>query len=684
MPHASLRLVPGVNRNLTPAYNEAGISNSQLVRFIPDPKVGALPQTLGGWTKFYLAQISSTVWNLWPWADADAQRHLAVGAQTSLGAITSGSLVNITPQTATDNVAVSVTTVAGSSVVTIADTGSNATAYDSVFVQTPIAVGGLVLSGVYPCILDDSDHFQIVALDVLGNPRPAVSSVTSGGAVPQYTTTSGSAAVLVTLAAHGYSVGDTYAALVSTTFNGVTISGAYEVAAVSSSSQFTIEASTAASASSSASVNGGNARYLFFLGSGPLPAGSGYGVGGYGVGGYGAGVAPTHRSGATITASDWSLDNWGGFLVACPQNGPIYVWDPLAGQALASVIPQAPPVNAGAFVAMPERQIMAWGSTVNGVQDPLLIRWCDIEDFSAWIGLSSNQAGQFRLSRGSTIVRVFQAPQQILAWTDLDVWAIQYINQPSIYGFNIIGTGCGLIAPKAVGVLGGATYWMSQSQFFVLSGNGPVPVPCPVWDVIFPNIDTANLASIRCAPNSRFNEISWFYPVVGSGGVATNYVKMTALPTGPVWDFGVLERTAWTDQSVFGPPIGASPDGYLYQHETSAMADGGPMLTSFSTGYFALNEADMKAFVDEVWPDMKWGYFAGSQTASVQITFSVADFPSQTPVVYGPYDLSAASTYITPRLRGRLMSITIASGPTNTAFWRLGNIRYRVMPDGKY
>jgi hypothetical protein len=46
-----------------------------------------------------------------------------------------------------------------------------------------------------------------------------------------------------------------------------------------------------------------------------------------GSGGFGIGTTSTAAAatGATITASDWTLDNWGGTLLACPKDGPIYV-----------------------------------------------------------------------------------------------------------------------------------------------------------------------------------------------------------------------------------------------------------------------------------------------------------------------------------------------------------------------
>ena len=80
MPHSALKLMPGVDQNKTPALNEAAISESQLIRFIPDRTLGGLVQKLGGWTKFYAGQIGSTVRALWAWEDTNANSYLGVGA----------------------------------------------------------------------------------------------------------------------------------------------------------------------------------------------------------------------------------------------------------------------------------------------------------------------------------------------------------------------------------------------------------------------------------------------------------------------------------------------------------------------------------------------------------------------------------------------------------------------------
>jgi hypothetical protein len=473
--------------------------------------------------------------------------------------------------------------------------------------------------------------------------------------------------------------------------------GTFTVTASSSGSVSYANATTAAQTVSGtifvsvAKENGGNARYVYYNGIGPLQANSGYGVGGYGVGGYGSGIAPASGTGTPITTTDWTLDNWGETLLACPLGGPIYEWSPTANNPVATIIPTAPLVNQGMFVAMPQRQAVAWGSTFNGIEDPLLIRWSDVDDYTTWVGQITNQAGSYRIPKGSRVVQCIQAGQQGLIWTDLGVWAMQYVGQPYIYQFNELGTGCGLIGRKAAASMGGVVYWMGQSQFYMLSGSGVEPIMCPVWDVIFQDLDTNNLDKIRVAPNSRFNEISWFYPTGGNGGEINAYVKYNiGLKQ---WDYGDLSRTAWLNESVLGPPIGAGilpggTDNFIVQHETSTDAvnasnEPEPILASFQTGYFALTEADVKMFIDQVWPDMKWGYFGGSQNATVRLTFYATDYPGSTPYTYGPYNLTQGTDYLTPRFRGRLVSIKVESQDLGS-FWRIGNMRYRIQADGKY
>ena len=700
MPHSTLKLIPGIDENRTMALNEAALSYSNLIRFVPDRQGIGLPQKLGGWTRYYPTSVGATPRALLAWEDTNSNKLLAIACQSTgdaaIGAplyVLSGSSLNtITPQNSVRDTTVSAATTAGSNVVRITDTGSNITSFDSVFIKTPISIGGIILFGFYSCYIFDVNSYDIHLTDVLGNPAYATTTA-SGGAVPSFVATSGSTVIVVNLNNHGYVVGNTFPILVPTTVGGIALSGNYTVLTTPNANSFTFYAQQKATANQTVSMNSGNAQYLYYYGYGPLPTGTGYGAGGYGAGGYGLGTTPIAAIGTPITTSDWSLDHWGEILIACPTNmspttdpsspggGAIYAWQPLLNQPTATPIVEGPSTNGGIFVAMPQRQIVAWGSTFNGIQDPLLVRWCDVEDYQVWAAQPTNQAGSYRLPKGSRIIGAIQGPQQGLIWTDLAVWSMQYVGQPYIYQFNQLGTGCGLIAPKAVTSMGNVVYWMAQSQFFMLAGNGVQPILCPIWDVIFQDLDANNLQKIRIAANSQFNEVTWYYPTMSNGGEVNAYVKYNVGLN--QWDFGTLSRTSWINQSVLGPPIGTTPSGLIYQHETSPNADGDAMNSSFQTGYFALSEGDMMTYIDQFWPDAKWGTYNGTSNANLLLTFYVANYPGDTPRTYGPYTVTQATQYIVPRFRGRLVSIKIESNDIGS-FWRMGAMRYRYQPDGKF
>jgi len=706
MPHAAIKLVGGANSQETPALNEnGGIYSTQLIRYMYDPNGVSLVQKIGGWTQFSGYAAPATARALWAWEDLNLNAHLAVGTETAtdgsaqLAVITNGSTQDITPTVNIDNITPVVSATSGSASIQITDTTvTGITYYNSVYIATQIAIGGIVLFGLYMCDPDGflgADAYTVFSVNQLGALNPATSNSTSP-VLPSFTTSNNSPTVTVNLPDHGYAVGITFPVLVATTVGGITFYGNYVVQSVIDANNFTILANIPATSSAVGTLNGGNARFIYSFGQGALPGGTGYGSGYYGQGGYGTGIPITPSTGIEIDADDWTLDNWGATLIACPDRTftatetplqPIYQWSETTGQA--TIITAAPPVNDGIFVAMPQRQIIAWGSTQTGIQDPLLISWCDVGNYNQWIALVTNQAGSYRIPKGSHIVTAAQGPQQALILTDIDAWSMQYIGPPYVYSFNEIGTGCGGISRKCLAFVNGIGYWMGPSQFYSLSAYGVQPIPCAVWDVVYQNLNTnidpstgiSNLQKIRVAVNSRFGEIQWFYPSANGSGDVDSYVKYNIYLN--VWDYGTLARTAWVDQSVLGPPIGADPTTLeLFQHETSNDAAGTAMSSYVQTGYYAIGEGDYKSFVDWVWPDMKWGQFSQAQNAQVNISFLVADFPGDTPTVYGPYTVTQASESFYTRFRGRLVAVKIASDDLGS-FWRIGAIRYRWAPDGK-
>lgn len=753
MPFSMVRLRPGIDVERTPTLNEAGYSQSNLIRWRD-----GLAEKIGGWTKFFPFVISGVIRALHAWQDLGGDDHLAVGSTLGLSVITDGTLEDLTPQTLTSNFNPNFATTSSSTTVVVDDSNvSNPTIYDSIEFLTPVSVGGVILSGVYPIDLvlgatsyditaataatatransaitgitqanpavvtytgadnfangdlvyifgvvgmtqvngllftvagvnTGANTFQLSGINSTGYTAYSSGGTVSPSAVPRFTTTSGSSSLTVTFQDHGLSAASTFNFPISTTVGGLTISGTYTVFSVTDVDDFVITADSQASSSAVAFMNAGQARIRYYITLGPPSASTGYGIGTYGSGGYGTGTSPTQQTGTPITATDWSLDNWGEILLANPEGGGIYWWQPQTGFQNAKLVAEAPAYNNSIFIAMPAQILVTLGSTIQqsvGIQqDPLLIVWSDQENFFEWTVTATTQAGSFRVPTGSKIVGGLQTRNYACIWTDLDLWSMEYLGPPLVFGFNKIAANCGLIGNHAMAQLAGNVYWMGKSNFFGMTGQGIAPIPCSVWDFCFQDLDTVNQGKSVAASNTPFNEVLFFFPSA-SGGTGENdkYVKLNTMYS--TWDYGVLARSAWIDQSVLGSPIAASPSsGLIYSQESGYDADGSAISASFTTGYWSLTEAEDFAFVDFVIPDFKYGTIAGTPGANITVTLLATDYPGDTPREYGPYNVTSTTKFISCRLRGRQMAARIESDDIGS-FWRLGGIRFRMAIDGR-
>ncbi|MBM7047579.1 hypothetical protein [Rhizobium lusitanum] len=675
MPLQTITLNPGVNIEATPTLNAATIQTSQLIRFKAAGNM-VLVEKLGGWVKFYPASVNSPVRGLHAWEGINADSHLAIGAEDSLSVISNGVFQDVTPRTLTSDTPPDFSTTSGSDIVEINDPNITVSIYDSVFLVTPVAVGGLVLQGSYAIATVTGTHsYTIIA------GQNATSTVTSGGDLPTFTTSIGTPEITVILANNGFSVGGNFAVATPTSVGGLIVRGSYLVQRIVDPDTFTINSTNTATSSATATMNGGDAEFIYYIGISPTTPSAGYGIGPYGEGAYGIGVSPSPSPGDPITTTNWTLDNWGEILIACPTNGPIYTWSPESGYFVATKIVGAPEVNGGIFVSDPYQILIAWASSINGVQDPLLINWSDSGDYTNWTVTALTQAGGYRIPTGSKIVGGLQGPQFAFIWTDIEVWAMQYVQPPLVFGFTKLAQECGLIARHAACVVNSSVYWMGNNQFYLYAGAGVQPIVCSVWDFIFQDLDQNNIDKIHVAPNNGFGEIAWYFPSASGGtGEVDSYVKFNFILN--CWDCGRLDRTAWIDQSVLGQPIGASSAGVIYQHEVANDADGAPMGEFFETGYSEIAQGENLTFIDWMIPDFRYGKFNAPESAALNITLKYADYPSGQVKTKGPYAVSSSTSFKNPRLRGRLVAMRIEGAGTN-AFWRMGGLKYRAAQDGK-
>lgn len=687
MPFLEINLTPSVNLEKTEADNPGGVQTSNFIRWRAD-----LPEKRGGCSLFINQQLEGYPWALKPWGDINNNAYLGVATDLHVYSYSTDNFntKEISPQYYVSNSStLKFSTVTGSNSVTITDASiTTLTTYDSVQFDTPVSVGGLILYQTYPIT-----SVAAGGVYTINAGYAATSTVTNvSPTVPVFSTTLNDSKVTVTFPIqyqfNNLTAGNRIGFSVPTTVGGIIVDGQYVVYEILSSTSFTFFDNQVATSTDTKSMNNGSVKLTYWITQGPLNIGGGYGFNPYGQYGYGQGAPAPAPASNLYTSPRWYLDNIGSALIASAVGGPIFSWSAIGGYNNLTVIANGPSKQNGAFVAMPQGQIMAWGcnDAIDPVQNPLYIRWSDAQDFTNWTIGGQSQAGFYTIPTGSRIVRGLQA-QTVQYWfTDIDLYVAQYTGYPNYFGFTKAGSGCGLISPQAVAAIGNSVFWMSQKQFFMVqAGGAPTPLPCSVWDFIFQNLDPKHYDNVVAGANSVFNEVTWFFPTTSSdNGIPDAYVCYNMLYQ--EWDFGFMGRTAWFDQSLLGPPVSADNNGWVYQHETSNNLAVGtqivPMSSSLTTGYYSISNGSDLSFVDWVLPDMKWGQYNQAKNAEIKFTFYVTDYAGQTPNEYGPYAVTQQTPYISPRFRGRYVSMKIESDNLNS-FWRLGSIRYRIAPSGR-
>lgn len=684
MPYAELTMQPGIDVEKTPLLNSAGFSESAAIRFFE-----GLPEKIGGWEALNNGNpLIGICTGLHAWADLSGRPYIAAGTDQRLQLFYGGLIYDITPLRTTKNATPDFTTVFTSKTVTVHDVAHGALVGDWINITIPVAVGGIVLQGFYLVqSVPDADHYTITIVS------PALSSA-SGGAVPTFTTVATSANVTVALVSHGYSAGDLFAVQVATTVGGITIAaGSYNITSALTNSFVIVPAGVAAS-SATASENGGNAQIAYLIPSGAASASYTVSSGAYGAGAYGSGVyGGTTGTATAIPVRQWFEDNFGQDGIFNYTGSPIYVWTPPPEPNNVAVpidtinfpgAQQPPQQVLVSFVSAPQQQIIALGcdEPFTHVFDPLLVRWCDVSDFTNWIAASTNQAGSYRIPTGSRLIGGVRAPNFITIWTDVDMWTMSYLGAGLVWGFEQISRSANLLCARGVVVYGSNVFWVSSNGFYAWDGGNLQLIPCPVWDIFWNALDRSQVDKVNAQSNSWFQEVSWAFPSTTGNGEVDSRITLNIREGS--WTFDrqptVTARTAWIDANVYGAPIGTDNDGLLQQHEQGYDANGSPLNASVRTGWFSLSEGSYLMMMERVSVDAKSR--GGDQTLYITIDFQ--DYPSGPVRTFGPYAYVPGSgpPYSIVRGRGRFARVALTS-TSKGVFWRMGRVRFMSQQAGR-
>lgn len=409
---------------------------------------------------------------------------------------------------------------------------------------------------------------------------------------------------------------------------------------------------------------------------------------------------PRTNSVKTQDTRIWVLNNFGENLIATIIGGSSYYLNTsnfLASPSntQATLITQAPTRANYMTVDAINRSVVFFGTqTTPGTTttyDPMTVLFSSQETYTDYIPTSVNTAGFQRLSNGNNIVTTISTRGNILILTNVSAHAMQYVGPPYTFGFSQIGSNCGAISPHCGVEAQNVVFWMSTNAFYMFEGTVK-QIPCSVQDYVFGNINLTAANSITFAgSNSKFAEVSWFYPSSNSeyidSVVTYNYREN-------VWTIGSLARTTWADKDIFDYPLAtqylpnstsnSSPIVYGLQSGVSAIwyqeygnnAGNNAMTAYIQSADMAIADGNDFMFVKRYIPDFK------NISGPLNMQIDVKTYPQSTQYVSSSTVLYSTTTKIDMRARGRLVAIKMLSSQLDTK-WRMGTLSIDAQPDGR-
>ena len=727
-----IKFAPGVDKQDTSVGAIGRWTDSDNVRW----RYG-LPEKVGGWQSLLTDSIVGVARKQHAFVDTEGNRYIAIGTDKFLLIFFEGQLFDVTPLATT--ISSATFTFNGSTTVTITTSAAhNLEDGDIVLFDSVTLPGGTGLS---------ASDFEDKLFQVISTPTANTFTITftssgsaaSGGSVDikPYERIGPSAQTY----GYGFGIsqyGGTVQGAQTTTLNGALL--ADTAGTGGSGTAVTVVSTTGFPAAGTIAI----ANELITYTSKSSTQFLGITRGAKGTATTGTSNGQAHSSSDTVTnASEfsgwgdavdagtitlepglWSLSNFGQVLVATIANGKTFTWN--AGDAARLSVRASttttdfqttnnPTATRVTLISPTTRHLIHFGTETTigstATQDDMFIRFSEQENINEYTITAVNTAGSQRLQDGTKIMGALVAKENILVWTDNALYTMKFVGAPFTFGFEQVGTNCGLIGKNAAIEIDGVAYWMGSNGFFSFDGTVNT-LPCSVEDYVYDDVDTTKGQQVCAGINNLFTEVTWWYPTSGSDFnnryVVYNYGTVNnPLPMGN-WYTGVNTnsiRTTWIDSLVYPKPyataynssntgtfpaiIGETGLGQsvLFEHETGTdqvNPDGSvTTLTSFVQSYDFSLQTDQGAAeyflaMRRFLPNFK------ILQGNASVTISVADYPADpnTNTTLSPFTVNSTTTKVDTRARGRYAALKIENTGVSES-WRFGTFQADLQPDGR-
>ena len=724
-----VKFAPGIDKQDTSVGAAGRWVDSDLARF----RYG-LPEKIGGWSSLLTDTIVGVARKQHSFVDKDGNRYVAIGTDKFLLIYFEGQLHDITPVKATISSVTMSATDASQQVSLTFSSAHNLQSGDIILLDNVTVPPGI---GLTDAAFEDK-LFQVtrVTSDLIAiiTGTQTTTGAAGGGAcdVIPYERVGPAAQSY----GYGYGVspyGGTVQGSATTTLNGGIVSGTTTITLTDSSSFPTsgtvligdFSSGSYAATSELVTYTGNTANQLTGCSRSQL--------GTTAPGSTSTGTTVTNATewsgwGDAVDAGTiilepglWSLSNFSDTLVATIANGKTFTWDSSIAARLSTRASTTtsgfqttnnPTATRITLISPTTRHLIHLGTeTTIGdttTQDDMFIRFSSAENINEYTPLATNSAGTQRIQDGTKIVGALVAKENILIWTNNALYTMKFVGAPFTFGFEQVGTNCGLIGKNAAVEIDGVAYWMSNNGFFAFDGTVN-SLPCSVEDYVFDDVDTTKGQQVCAGLNNLFTEVVWWYPTAGSDfnnrSVSYNYGEAKQPPLG-TWVTNTntnFNRTTWMDTLIYPQPYATSYNSTGTGTFPAVVGESGLGNTTYfaqETGTDQINPdgstTALEAFIQSFSFSLQQGqsevFLAMRRflpnfkvlTGNNQVTISVKDFPADNDVATGlsPFTINSTTTKIDTRARGRYANIKIQNTAAGES-WRFGTFQVDLQPDGR-
>jgi len=715
-----IRLKPGLDKQSSDTGAEGKWVNADYSRFRY-----SFPEKIGGWQQLVSAKLIGAGRDQHTWVDLAGNRYAAIGTDKCLYIYYEGAVYDITPlDTGRQQTGATFTTASGSPTVTLTTSSAHGAETGDIFLcsSATSVPGGFSAS-----------DFDDTLFEVTDTPTATTIEITMGSnagstAGPLGTVTMDFYYVIGPISqGYGYGYGtNTFGGyttpLTSTTLNGALLNDTYGTGG--SGTDIVLTSATGFTSSGTILVESELITYTGITSNtlngivrgtnGTSKAAHSSGTLTYDATDFvGWGSAST-SSNIVIEPGQWRLINYGENLLALIHNKKIFQWVPsvpnLEVRAVVVTGTEVPTASRDMVLSTPDRHLICVGTETTlqtaSTQDDMFVRWSNQESTTVWTPTATNTAGSQRLTDGSKLMGAIVGKTAVYLWSDTAMYTMKFIGPPFTFGFQQVGTNCGMSSQHSAVEVDGIAYWMGPTGFFQFNGGRVQTMPCLVEDYVFEDINTSANQQIHVAVNGLFGEITWFYPSQSSDYVdrSVTYNYMESTPTEPIWYTSSLARSTWTVEGVYSKPYATeykdsvTPDnptvvgistGASYYWEQEKGTD--EVFTSGTTnaiaGYVESGDYDIGSAegeqgegefmmrISRIIPDY------GAQTGDSRITLSTKAFPSSTAVATN-HTATTSTTQLFTRSRARQIAIKVGNTGTGET-WRMGTFRLDIHPGGR-